>query len=165
MFDANFINRYSFCYNDSEYWNWFGTEKNALSFGQIIKWKGLHRRKDPLQYQKIWVNGVFHENYVKSFSLVTRAFLYHLDKPQEYPIFDRLVWLVMRKQDQSNNLPKHTEDWNKYIKHYVPFFNDLFSRNKMNIHIHKIDNVDIEIVKRRMIDRALWEFSRVDGKY
>lgn len=157
MCDFN-VNLFSFYYSDFEYFEWF-RNRNQMNFNKIIVWKKLHRRNRPT-YNYTWINSNFQPNYVNGFPSVTRAFLNHLNSPITFPIFDRNVWKAMIIITGNNQLPVSTGRWEHYEQVYMPFFNDLYNTHQNDTQVPNIDGVDIEIVQRRIIDRALFEFGR-----
>lgn len=161
MCDLDFINAYSFYYSDGEYFEWF-RNPNEENFDAIVKWKRLNRisGRFNIEFDNIWQEGVFNEEFVNNLELVSRVFLLHLNNPNEYPLFDRYVWWALRTIQNNNALPKNTNSWTKYIRIYKPFFEDMFNLHQNNIQIPEIDNVNTETVKRRIVDRALWEYGR-----
>ncbi|MCK5581436.1 MAG: hypothetical protein KAJ18_09200 [Candidatus Omnitrophica bacterium] len=154
------INRYSFCFNDSEYFNWFAdkTEKNLK---KIIQWKGLHRVKLYDNRKDFWNGKSIVLGNFNNKKIVTRAFLCHLNDPIEYPILDRFVWKAMRNLT-GNGTNKHFYEWQRdYEKTYIPFFNGLYKEHQKSISYIKLKGINVKIIKRRILDRALWEYGRM----
>jgi len=154
------LNMEAFFYNDSEYFNWF-TEQNEENLEKIIRWKGLNRN-NLFDRRNDFGNG---ENIVidniNDYGIVTKAFLYHLYRPKKYPILDRFVWKAMRNLN-GNGINMHYYQWQRdYLDIYVPFFNGFYQDHVHLINCPQVNGVDIEIVKRRMLDRALWEYGRM----
>jgi len=48
-----------------------------------------------------------------------------------------------------------------YENYYKPFFNDKYNSIKSTINAPFIMNVKTEIVKRRILDRALWLYGKI----
>lgn len=131
MCDLNFINLYSFYYNDWKYFEWF-RNKNEENFNAIIKWKGLNRVSQRLNmtFHNIWQQGVFNEEYVNNLTLVSRVFFLHLNNPNEYPLIDRYVWWALkglRPEIQRTKLPSKWEE--DYLDDYLPFFQRIYNDN------------------------------------
>ena len=156
------IKQFSFCFNDSEYFNWFANP-NEGNLKNIIKWKGLNRNNLFDNRNDFW-NGqkIFTENLdVENDKIVTNAFIYHLSAPLEFPIIDQFAWKAMRKLKR-NNTNKYFYKWDRdYLEIYIPFFNELYKKHKYEIKHIKIKGVKAEIIKRRMLDRAIWEYGRM----
>jgi len=155
------VNLHPFLYSDYEYFAWFAginnTQGQQARFEAVFRWKGLHRAYDPQAAWNDWNNGA-----IQYYPLVTRVFLQHLREPQKYPLFDINVWKAARRMDEHirNNAPENYRDGD-YQEYYVPFFNERYEQVQQNIVCPQIDGVDEEIVKRRVLDRALWEFGRM----
>jgi len=162
------IKKFAFLYGDSEYFLWFKSDpknKNEENFKKVIKWKGLHRGGPP-RVERLWHN--WQNNTIDFYPPVTRAFLNHLRKPIEWPILDKNVFnakkeLPMgRKYKTNNTICKWEKD---YENGYKKFFNKFYAENEKQIDsmdLPDIDGIDREIIKRRVLDRALWEFGRVE---
>ncbi len=167
QFNEN-IYSYSFLYQDVAYFDWFKEGNHVRNdeierFRAIIIWKRLPIYAQHAQLIKIWKN--FQRGQINKYPLVTRVFLKHLRYPKEYPIFDKYVWNAMRKlrQDVVQRTPENSQKAQDghYENEYMPFFNQLYTDNKDNIVCPQIDGVCEEIVKRRVFDRALWEYGRL----
>lgn len=162
MCDFN-VNIFSFYYNDWEYFEWF-RNPNEVNFNRIIKWKRLKRRNPPI-YNNVWINNIFQTEYVDTRRLVTRAFLYHLNNPIEYPLIDRYVWWALQALQPEIQRTKYPYQWERdYINDYGPFFEGLYDDNLQNLNAPAIEGVNIQIVQRRIIDRALLEYGRTHNK-
>lgn len=162
------LDLHSFLYCDYKYFAWFAQVDNdndeAERFRAILEWKGLIYYLQEAYFQTIW--DYFNAGYVDGYRIVTRVFLKHLQEPTEYPIFDQNVWRAMR--NLNHNMPENTpENANgadfeaHYMRIYVPFFEHRFQANENNIICPQIEGVAPGIVKRRMLDRALWEYGRI----
>lgn len=153
----------AFCYNDHEYFDWFKSKKKTIvKFKNILRWKGLLRsHKNNLNF--VWQNRKNFDSYTNA--LVTKVFLKHLYEPKKFPILDRNVWHAMKnlspKIAESTN--KHPSNWRKdYFEGYKKFFDDLYTEMQSKIKCNiKINGVDKEIIKMRILDRALWEYGRM----
>ncbi|MFB0553189.1 MAG: hypothetical protein ACETWQ_07735 [Phycisphaerae bacterium] len=159
------IDTFAFLYGDYEYFQWF-KNKTKPNLKSVIKWKGLQRTrlyektKNRLKEGKIVSNGKFFE----SFKPVTRAFLHHLNDPKGYPILDINVFNAMidLKPEYRNETTKTMCNWVKdYEKGYKLFFEDLYRNNKNAIKAPHLDGIELEIIKRRILDRALWEYGKI----
>ena len=162
------IQSYSFLYQDVAYFDWFKqgnhVRNNELErFRAILIWKRLPKYAEEGQLNNIWNN--FNDNNLEQYPLVTRVFLEHLHQPTKFPIFDDNVWKAMRtlRPDIAQRTPVNSQDaqYNDYINEYQPFFNELYADNENDIACPQIDGVDAEIVKRRVVDRALFEYGRL----
>lgn len=167
------IKKYAFIYGDTEYFEWFRHKAkgdcNDEHLKSVMQWKGLHRiRKKKFKdlIKKIWDKGEgkINLNKVDSMSIVTRAFLHHLQEPTKYPILDVNVFKAMRElnKGKANKTNKHISNWGKdYEKGYTLFFNNLYNNFPKGIQVPTLDGVLKEITKRRILDRALWEYGRI----
>ena len=159
------IKKFAFLYGDYAYFRWFkGRTKKDLK--NIIIWKGLHRGKGKLNVEKIWDEEKKEININDSFPSVTKAFLHHLKSPLNYPILDKYVFQAMKrltgnKYKTNKNI---SNNWNKdYESSYKQFFNDIYTKYEEEIdsmNLPDLDRIDKEIIKRRVLDRALWEFGK-----
>lgn len=153
------LNMAAFFYNDSEYFNWFA-EPNEENLEKIIRWKRLNRNNLFDERNNFWNGESIVIDNLNNYSIVTRAFLCHLYDPIEYPILDPCVWKAMRNLE-GNGINQNFNEWEgDYLGIYVPFFNNRYKEQDL-INCPQVDGVDIEIVRRRMLDRALWEYGRM----
>jgi len=172
------INKFAFLYNDYEYFQWFRKNKNRTDddLVKVLKWKRLNRM-DKEKFKKILKNmwddknkTINMQNAQQANGVVTKAFLYHLHKPLQYPILDSNVFRAMKDIDKRNiyNTNNSINKWQRdYEQGYRMFFEELYRKNKKAIEAMKVprlDGVEPEIVKRRILDRALWEFGRTIEK-
>lgn len=167
------ISKFAFMYNDYEYFEWFKAKSRGQltkkHFKDAVKWKRLRRgqpKKDDLE--KIWKR--WKKLDVRAieklpFSIKARVLLLHLKKPTKYPIIDNNVFKAMRtlnseyKKRTNNNIGKWEKDYNAY----KAFFEETYENYKKeisSIKVPSLGDVDKEIIKRRILDRALWEFGR-----
>jgi len=165
---------FGFIYADCPYFNWFrqGTEDTLRA---VWIWKGLHRAATRLgdggiPLERIWNGQKLVVHGLDTFNgVVTRAFLHHLHRPVQFPILDRYVWLAMRQmKPEWGRLPKALDGRDHYdryyTRYYIPFFDGLYencSREIDNMNVPQIAGVDPEIVRRRVLDRALWTYGKV----
>jgi len=162
------IGKFAFLYGDYEYFQWF-RNKTKANLEKVIRWKKLRRGKP--ETNDIWsekrkdLNESAIEK-VPGSRVVTRAFLFHLRRPLEYPILDPNVFRAMKEIDEDNEYQTHKNirDWKiDYLNGYKPFFEDFYrarQRKIRSIEMPSIDGFDEEIIKRRILDRALWEYGR-----
>ncbi|MFA5239063.1 MAG: hypothetical protein WC476_05055 [Phycisphaerae bacterium] len=154
-----FLCTHSFLYCDYEYFAWFGGNPEGIEdrFVAIFRWKGLHRAYNPYDVWGDWNN--WDENTINGYSLVTRVFLNHLREPIKFPILDKNVWVAAKqlKPDISSRKNYIEEDYEAYRS----FFNELYRNNKDNINCPAVQNISKKIVKRRVLDRVLWEYGRI----
>ena len=156
------INQWAFKYHDSEYLEWFSSKRKTKEiFYKMLKWKLLHRRINKDKAWKNWKKGNF-----DSYKLVTKAFLHHLKCPENYPILDKNVWGAFREIKGGINgrkIVKKPTNWeNHYINGYKNFFDELYREIEDKIKsTYEIKGVNIEIIKRRILDQALWEYGRL----
>ena len=126
----------------------------------------MHSRLNIESAWNNWNRWQRNEGPVDSYPIVTRAFLYHLRYPIEWPILDGLVFRAMKELQLGRKYKtnKNISNWKTDYKNgYKEFFNELFIKNERRINsmdFPNIDGVDREIIKRRVLDRALWEFGR-----
>lgn len=103
-------------------------------------------------------------------SIVTRAFLYHLKDPLKYPILDTNVFKAMRDLDACYKKKTNSNiyNWDKdYMCGYKEFFQKTYKKHKSEIQsleLPLLKNVGREIIRMRVLDRALWEFGRTLGE-
>ena len=155
------VNSWGFRYQDSEYFEWFSAQdKSKEMFLAMLKWKGLNRRIEENLAWERWQSGHF-----EKCQPVTRAFLHHLRAPQEYPLLDRYVWRAMKhlSRETGETTNKNACNWKKdYLDGYKTFFDGLYAESCNDIQCSiKISGVDMGIQKRRILDRALWEYGRL----
>jgi len=167
----NNINSYGLIFGDLKYFDWFKTgrhfeDNKKRRFRNVLIWKGLiYYVKNGKVKEKIWKD--FQNGQIDKYPIVTQAFLKHLSCPIQFPILDKHVWRAMRdlRPEISERVPispeKNDFDFDEhYLKIYGTFFNKL--RNKKNgINYTQIDDVDDEIVKGRILDRALWLYGKI----
>jgi len=161
------IKKFAFLYGDSEYFLWFQFDpknKNEENFKKVMKWKGLHRGGSP-HVERLWHD--WQNKTIDFYPPVTRAFLHHLRNPIEWPILDKNVFNAIKKlqPDSEYEAIERPSNWDRdYEKGYKKFFNEFYAENGKQIDsmdLPNIDGIDGEIIKRRVLDRALWEFGRV----
>jgi hypothetical protein len=168
--DLNF-EEFGFIYADYPYFDWF-RRRTEPALRAVWIWKDLHRgatylrdegialRDRGIPLSHIW-NG--QELVVGGFAglpLITCAFLHHLHEPEKFPIFDKYVWLAMRQMRPDWRLPKAPDwDWERHYRRYICFFNDFFEKCKI-VGVPQIADVDDAIVRRRVLDRALWTYGK-----
>jgi len=164
----HFVSLHSFLYSDYEYFAWFATPRDDRTqemFRRVLRWKGLTRAIGRMGgVDHIWNRWSANDDFADfdNRRLVTRAFLLHLRAPCTYPILDTNVWRARCRMHPDAGLPAHFHRWDEhYIHGYAPFFNQLYQEVHQHIVCPQIDGVDEEIVKRRVLDRALWEFGRM----
>ncbi len=159
------INQWAFKYQDSEYFEWFSMkEKNREIeiFRKMLKWKGLIRK---INAEKAWDDWK-RDKYFNKYPLVTTVFLKHLKAPEQFPILDKNVWKAFREivgEINGRKIVKKPTDWERhYLKGYKKFFDELYEEKQNEIKCDIIINgVDAEIIKKRILDRALWEYGRL----
>jgi len=163
-FNPNF---HSFLYGDYEYFAWFATPHNQRTmqmFKRVLRWKGLTRGIGRIGgIDNIWAGWQANDdfaNFDNDRRLVTRVFLLHLREPTEYPILDKWVWCAYRtlsgEIDQNGRRIVNTPtNWERHYEGYRAFFNVRYGEHP------QIDGVDEEIIKKRILDRALWEYGRI----
>ncbi len=163
------IYKFAFLYGDSEYFEWFKpNSKTKQNFKNVIKWKGLHRRLYGLYAERAWDN--WQNDTIDSYPPVTRAFLHHLRDPIEWPILDRFVFDAMKELqiDSKYKAIEKPSNWKRdYENGYKKFFNEFYAKNEKqfdSMDLPNIDGIDREVIKRRILDRALWEFGRSSYK-
>ncbi len=153
----------AFLYADHEYFDWF-RNPNADTLKAVLKWKGLHRAgyTNDKTIEHIWGENGLNQATFNKYSLVTRVFLHHLNSPTTRPILDRYAWKAMKLlQPQHLGLPIVPTSWeNHYLEYYVPFFNQEYEAHGDALNEYVLDGVDVGIVKRRVLDRALFEYGR-----
>jgi len=160
------IRLHSFLYNDYEYFAWFAGMDNPQGrqdrFLAVYRWKRLYRAHyDPHEVWNDWEN--WNDETIQEYSLVTRVFLKHLRDPRRWPLFDINVWKAMRRIDEgiANQVNVNYQD-SDYEEFYLPFFDDLYAQPDNDFgQPPQIDGVDEEIIKKRILDRALWEYGRI----
>jgi len=160
------IKKFAFLYGDYEYFQWF-SNKTKENLEKVIKWKRLRRGKP--NTNRIWDakrKDLIDKNILENskFGVVTRAFLLHLKLPTQYPIFDSNVFKAMFKI--KNNKDKKTITSMKDYDKYKEFFNKYYEEHKeeiANLNIPDLSNIPKEIIERKFLDRALWEFGRLDA--
>jgi len=162
------INKFAFLYGDYQYFQWF-REKTEGHLKSVIKWKRL--RKGTPDTNDIWSKKKqdLDEDAIKDIPLsriVTRAFLFHLKWPTEYPILDSNVFEAMRKLDENYRQMTHANkiSWEQdYINGYKRFFQEFYKHHEEEINdirIADIPGVNEEIIRRKILDRALWSYGR-----
>ncbi len=79
--------------------------------------------------------------------IVMRAFICHLTRPLEWPIFDRFVWFAANDiQIKETDKPKRPTKKKQY-KEYIDFFNKVaVGRNTIST--------------RKEVDEALWAYGK-----
>ena len=177
------INKFAFLYSDYQYFQWFKAKtKRQLTYENhlqnVIRWKGLQRRFRAFKEkwaqwnqkkQEITIN---EKSWPDNRAIVTRAFLSHLNNPTEYPILDKYVFEAMRdlKQKYREGTNKNISDWKKdYEGGYKEFFKEFYEECGEKIDSIKIPclgdlDINKEIIKRRILDRALWEYGQILSK-
>lgn len=158
------INKYAFLCGDYEYFQWF-SKKTKETLEKVIKWKKLRAGKPDIN--KIW-NEKEHdldENAIKNlrFGIVTRAFLFHLKWPNEFPIFDHNVFKAMTLLE---NTKKKNITNKKDYDDYKDFFKKYYEKHKNeieNLNFPDLSGVPKYIIERKVLDRALWEFGRINA--
>ncbi len=161
---------WAFIFSDYDYFKWFG-ERTRGNLIRVIKWKRLRRAKPtPENIDALWNenNHDIDENETerRPFSIVTRAFLFHLKWPIEYPILDSNTFKAMRILDENYNYQRHANitNWEQdYMRGYRQFFQEFYQDHQEeinNIEIPHINGVNKEIIKRKILDRALWAYGR-----
>lgn len=161
------LNLHSFLYSDYEYFAWFATpeENRTLSmFERMLRWKRLTRSIGDVNVAWAnWRNG----NHVEHAGLVTRVFLCHLQDPIGRPILDRWVWLAYIRltggtDRNGKKIVKTPKNSKRHYESYKKFFNELYAQLDNDFgQPPQIQGVDEEIIKMRILDRALWEFGRI----
>jgi hypothetical protein len=156
------VQQHGFLYVDSEYFRWFANNeenRTELMFREMLLWKGLTYYVNNNRFVEIWNN--FNNQLLDGYPVVTRVFLNHLHEPTIYPILDKNVWQAMININGINGLPELPASWEEhYQNHYRNFFNVQYQQIN-GIDFPQINGVDEEIVKRRVLDRALWEYGRM----
>lgn len=163
------ITEWSFSYQDYEYFEWL-RNPSFDSFKNVIRWKGLNRRGQlhTSSLKNFWKADQIDLDRADILPLVSRAFLYHLSYPAKYPIIDRNVWTAMRDiypdiAAKTKNITCRT--WDKdYIGTYKAFFARFYRQNRANIKCERIPGIKQDLVKMRVLDRALWEYGRRLGR-
>jgi hypothetical protein len=146
--------------------------KDSTKFS-VCMWKGLKRGwRDQLdkRLDEVWDgrNKKIITGKLDRFknTPVTCAFLHHLDDPIEYPILDTNVFKAMRELDACYNKKTNRNicNWDKdYADGYKEFFQKAYKKHKSEIQsleLPSLKNIGREIIRRRVLDRALWEFGR-----
>jgi hypothetical protein len=162
---------FGFIYPDYPYFHWF-RQRTEDTLRAVWQWKGLHYGRAQLgdggiPLGRIWNGQELVVQGLDNFNgVVTRAFLHHLHEPVKFPILDRYVWAAMRRMRPAlGRLPQTPTHWdNHYRRYYIPFFNDLYQKHGRQIgimNVPQIDGVDHEIVRRRVLDRALWTYGKI----
>lgn len=151
----------AFQYQDYEYFQWFKA-KTPDNLKLIIKWKKLHRI-NLFDYCKIERDSrrAILDSSINS--LITIVFINHLNEPLENPLLDRFVWQAMKKLDNdiANRTNKNPSNINKdYYNGYKTFFGKQYESCKNRIQYTQIPSIRDELIKRRVLDRALWEYGR-----
>jgi hypothetical protein len=165
---------FGFIYADFPYFNWF-RQRTERTLRAVWQWKGLNwgptRLGDGgIPLERIWNGQGLVVDGFDGLPLVTRAFLHHLHDPVPFPILDKYVWVAMRQMKPvGGRLPRTPAHWeNHYRKYYIPFFGDLYQERGREIdsmNVPQIGAVDDEIVRRRVLDRALWTYGKIiEGK-
>jgi len=166
------IRLHSFLYCDYEYFAWFATPDNDRTmemFERVLRWKRLTRGIGAIGgVANIWARWQANDNFANLGDprLVTRVFLLHLRSPIEYPIFDTNVWKAMRTlaPQIAQRTPENSRDAQfeeDYINEYIPFFTEQYMDVPADIVLPPVNRVDPEIIRRRILDRALWEYGRI----
>jgi len=89
-------------------------------------------------------------------------------KGTEYPILDSNVFKAMRKLDENYRQMTHANrnswEWEKdYINGYKRFFQEFYQHHEEEINdiqIADIPGVNEEIMRRKILDRALWSYGK-----
>jgi hypothetical protein len=166
-FNSN-INSYGFVFGDLKYFDWFKNrehfeDKEIERFRNALVWKRLIHYTTNDTLGKTWHD--YQIGNLDDYPVVTRAFLKHLRDPIKYPIFDKNVWKAMRtlRPHIARRTPENSQQaqYGHYENEYMPFFNRLYVNNENDIICPPIDGVDEGIVKRRVLDRALWTYGRI----
>jgi hypothetical protein len=168
------MNDYAFLYTDFDYFAWFA-QKTKDNLENVLSWKQLRQGRHKINniMNKLWDNKHQKLNLnlseIEDLPVTSRAFLYHLNNHIKYPIFDSNVHRAMRElcPDYRANTRKSSYTWSHYKDHYIRAFDNLYNEQQNNLvpielpHINDIDKLDKELVKRRMLDRALWSYGKV----
>lgn len=97
------VNEFAFLYGDYEYFAWFA-EKSKEHLEMAIIWKRLRGGQAAVNINAIWNEQEQNINIEAiergKHPVVTRAFLFHLADPIEYPIFDSNAHRAMREHDE-----------------------------------------------------------------
>ena len=84
--------------------------------------------------------------------IVMRAFICHLTRPLEWPIFDRFVWFARNYiQSKETDIFKEPTKVDQY-KEYIAFFNELAAGRN-------------DISTRKEVDEALMAYGKFLSKY
>jgi hypothetical protein len=163
------INAYGFVFGDLKYFDWFKSrehfEDNEINrFRNALVWKRLIYYAGDDNFRQTWRD--FQSGQFNAYPVVSRAFLNHLKNPLTFPIFDKHVWKAMRmlNPDIANRTPENPKDIEfepHYLREYQAFFNHLYEENNNNFNAPQISGVDEQIVKRRVLDRALWLYGKI----
>ncbi|MBN1360385.1 MAG: hypothetical protein JW993_07330 [Sedimentisphaerales bacterium] len=158
------VQKLAFLYGDHQYFAWFQNPAEH-TLRAVLRWKGLNRTPIWKRLNEIWNRNRLVVGAFDRFPPVTRAFLYHLHEPLEFPILDKYVWLAMRQMapEPLGRLPMNPDHWeDHYRRRYIPFFNRLLDEHGIEImNVPQIDDVDVAIVRRRVLDRALWTYGKI----
>lgn len=169
LFQEFDIRLHSFLYCDYEYFAWFAIPDNDRTmemFRRVLRWKRLTRRIGAIGgVANIWIRWQANDDFA-DLTLVTRVFLLHLRNPVDYAIFDTNVWKAMRTLEPqiAHRTPEDSRDAQfeeHYINEYLPFFATRYDDFPADIGWPPVNGVDPEIIKRRILDRALWEYGRI----
>jgi len=167
------IDRFAFLYGDYQYFQWF-KNKTKPNLREALRWKGLNRvGNDKIEkiLKRVWdsKNKKIITNNLQFLERgpVTCAFLHHLEEPTKYPILDKNVFTGMRELNPEYERKTNTNisNWETdYIKGYKAFFENFYRQHKKEIHSIKIpflDGIEREIIRRKILDRALWEYGKM----
>ena len=172
------MNDYAFLYTDYDYFVWFA-QRTQDNLNNVLSWKRLRAgRRNINNIVNLWNEEHHRLNLnlpeVEELAVTSRAFLYHLNDPSNYPIFDSNVHRAMRKLNQYylqktpvgfNRNDDYT--WEHYTDYYRDAFNNLYNEQQNQLvpvelpEINGIEQLDVELIKRRMLDRALWAYGIV----
>jgi len=165
----NNINSYGFVFGDLKYFDWFKNgehfEDNEIErFRNALVWKRLIYYTSNNRLYNTWND--YQIGNLDAYPVVTRAFLNHLRDPIRFAIFDKHVWKAMRilTTEIANCIPENPNNVQfetHYLGEYQTFFDHLYENERYAIITPQIDGVDNEIVKRRVLDRALWLYGKI----
>ena len=165
----NNTNSYCFVFGDLRYFDWFKNgehfEDNKVErFRNVLVWKRLIYYTSNNRLGNTWNDSQIAN--LDAYPVVARAFLNHLREPLTFPIFDKHVWRAMRVltpeiANFTPDDPKNVQFEEHYLGEYQSFFDRLYENESDIIIAPQIDGVDNEIVKRRVLDRALWLYGKI----
>jgi hypothetical protein len=166
------IATWAFMFNDYPYFQWF-RKRTRTNLNRVIKWKRLRRAQPtPNEIDAVWNenNHDLDENQIEQlpFSMVARAFLFHLKRPILYPILDSNAFRAMRKLSENYReiTHAHRNNWEwepDYTNGYRQFFQEFYQDHKQEINaiqVPHIQGINEEIIRRRILDRAVWAYGR-----